>query len=213
MAEKVVVFIHEFQDQPFDPEEKGQAIKERLEKDGWTVYCLSYSAGRETVLSFHDATGVLVSEIRARGIKKINAVVGHSRGGIIACDLAKRYREFGIKTVIMLETPILGLPALFLRIWRFFTQRRASYSWPSVPDMRSGGPLVDLNKDWPEDIRRLEIGGSLSVMLKRFYKLPEGMYVKTFPKVGHDGPNGLRGDPEVLEHIAHLLKVYSGVTA
>jgi len=208
VAEKVVIFLHGFQDCPFDPEEKGRAIKNRLEKDGYTVYSLSYSAGRPTMSGLYYSTEKVEMEIETLRIKKIDAVVGHSMGGIIACDFAKRYGwQYGIKTVIMLETPILGLPALLLRIWRFVSQRKASFSWSSIQDMRDDSDYVArLNRDWPSDILRFEIAGSLFQKMKRFYKLPEGIPVKVFPKVKHGGPDGLRGNPEVLEYIAFLLK-------
>jgi hypothetical protein len=60
------------------------------------------------------------------------------------------------------------------------------------------------------EIRRFEIAGILSVILKGFYKLPEGIYVKVFPMVGH---SGLRTNPKALEHVAYLLKVSSGFSA
>ena len=204
VAEKVIVYLHGFQDKDFDPEEKGRAIKKRLTKDGWTVYCLSYSRGKATKLSFHDSTELLVAEIKALGITKIHGVVAHSRGGIVAEDLAKRYREYGIKPVIMLESPVLGLPAWFLRDWRFLTQRRASFSWSSIQDMVEGNPdIVELNSDWPKDVQRFEVTGILSVIFKKFYKLPCGVPVKVFPLVGH---SGLRKNPKALDYVAYLLK-------
>ncbi|MCX6761044.1 MAG: alpha/beta fold hydrolase [Candidatus Nealsonbacteria bacterium] len=209
MAEKVIVFLHGFQSQKFDPEEKGRAIKERLSKDGWKVYSISYSSGLPTKEPLDYYSIVLVQMINDLGLKRIDAVIGHSMGGLIACSLAKRYRRYGIKTVIMLETPILGVSARLLRIWRFLLQRRTSFSWSSIQDMKQGSSfLIYLNEDWPTDIRRFEIAGSLSVapILKRAYEIPEEIPVKVFPKVRHDGPTGLRADPEVLEYIAKLLQ-------
>jgi pimeloyl-ACP methyl ester carboxylesterase len=208
---KVVVFLHGFQDCRFDPKEKGQEIKERLEKDGWKVYSLSYSEGNTTRQSLNAAVTKLAVKIDELGLKKIDVVIGHSMGGLVACDLARSYRKYGIRTVIMLETPILGLPAWLLRLWRFFSQRRAEYSWSSIQDMRNDSDyIIKLNKDWPVEIRRFEIAGILSVILKGFYKLPEGIYVKVFPMVGH---SGLRTNPKALEHVAYLLKVSSGFSA
>ena len=225
--EKIALFLHGFQDQPFDPKEKGMAITERLSKDGWKVFSLSYSEmisasqglpgtiyvpgdcgfafPTKEPLSY--CTDRLSKKIDELGIKKIDVVIGHSMGGMVACDLAKRYRKYAIKAVIMLETPILGLPAWLLRIWRFVSQKRASFSWPSIQNMRDDSIFAtELNKDWPKNICRYEIAGSLSVMLKKFYNIPKEIPIKVFPKVKHDGPTGLRTNPEVLEYIATLLE-------
>jgi pimeloyl-ACP methyl ester carboxylesterase len=207
VAEKVVVFLHGFQDCSFSPEEKGRAIKERLAKGGWTVYSLSYSEGKPTRQSLNVAVTKLAAEIDKLGLEKIDVVIGHSMGGLVACDFARSYRKYGIRTVIMLETPILGLPAWLLRLWRFFSQRQAEYSWLSIQNMRDDGDYIaNLNKDWPAEIRRFEIAGNLSVKLKRFYRLPQGILLTVFPKVEHDGPTGLRGNPEVLDYIARTLE-------
>lgn len=202
--ENVCIFLHGVNDGFFNPQEKGEAITKRLKQDGWKVYTIGYSDGEPTRQSLEVYVTKIAVKIDELGLKKISAVIGHSMGGFLACDFARSYRKYGIRAVIMLETPILGLPAWILRIWRFVSQRNASFSWTSIQNMRDDKDyVINLNKDWPKDILRFEIGGSLAVFLKWFYKLPEGMPVKIFSKVGH---SELRTDPEVLDYVARILE-------
>jgi len=201
---KDIVFGHGFQDVDFDPKEKGQAAENYLKKYGWRLHSLSYSEGKPTRQPLDIAVTKLVEKIDELGLKKIYGGIGHSMGGYVICDLARSYRNFGIKVAIMEETPIMGLPPWLLRLWRFFSQRQADYSWGSIQDMREGSDYITrLNKDWPSDILRFEIAGSLSQKLKRFYKLPKDIPVTVFPRVGH---SELRDDPAVLDHIVRILE-------
>jgi pimeloyl-ACP methyl ester carboxylesterase len=202
-----VVFIHGFQDCNFDPQEKGQKIKERLENCGWKVFSLTYSEGKPTKQSLRDSTDKLAEEIRKQGLTKVDAIIGHSMGGLVACDLARAYRALGIKKVIMLETPVSGMPAWLLRIWAFIWQRNASYDWPSIQAMKKGNEYFEiLFRGWPtHEIAVFQIEGSLGKFLGRFSKTPAWIRTYKFPKVRHDGPDGLRGNPEVLDCIAKIL--------
>jgi pimeloyl-ACP methyl ester carboxylesterase len=211
VAEKNVIFLHGFQDIDFVPQEKGETSQKFIEgmsNGKYRVHCLSYSEGKPTMQPLELAAVKLFEEVERLKITEIEAIIGHSAGGFVGCDFARTYPQYGVKAVIMLETPILGGPAWFMRLWRFFTQRRALFSWASIQDMIEGSDyLLKLNKDWPKNILRFEILGSLSqnLILKRFFRFPKDVRLKVFPKVGHDGEAGLRGDPQVLGYILTIL--------
>jgi pimeloyl-ACP methyl ester carboxylesterase len=205
---RIVLFLHGFQDVSFSADEKGGPLRVFLGPKGIIVICVSYSGEERTQQGLRLATEGLVAELKKRGITRIDVVVGHSMGGLVACHLAKSYRELGIRMVIMLESPVSGMPAWMLRIWVFVWQRRASYDWDSIQDMKPDSKfMTELFKDWPvHDIAVVQIMGSLSCgRLGRFLKTPTWIHTYEFPDVAHDGPTGLRGHPEVLECIAERI--------
>jgi len=198
LGKKCILFLLGFQKEEFDPEEKGEKMKQSLKEKGFKVYISNYSNGQP----MKEPLDVYVNQVKGE-VKTIRPIViiAHSIGGLIARNVIERSTEdLGIETLIMLETPNLGTTLRRVKALGF-------PEWPSVLDMLKGSDFLrELNKDWLErqktlKTRYFQIGGNRFVRFPDIFRLPKTITIE-FKDLDH---SELRTDSQVIQKIIEIL--------